>query len=140
MKKRIVVCLILLVMLLVLAACGSPAEDAMFKVSGLANVSFSAQSLGSIESVDVEFTEKDDSVTTYTGFPMAAVIELAGVSDYSTVTMIAGDEYSAEVTAEELTACIDCIVALDGEGGWRTVMPGFSGKQQVKDLVELNVQ
>jgi hypothetical protein len=140
MKKRLVVGILMLVMLFAVAACGNAANDAMFKISGLASVSFSAQSLGSIESVDVEYTEKDGSVSNYTGFPIAAVIELAGISDFSNITMIASDDYSAEVTADELADCADCIVALDGDGGWRTVMPGFSSKQQVKDLVELNIQ
>lgn len=140
MKKRLILGMLISVMLFAVAACGKAANDAMFKVSGLANVSFSAQSLGSIESMDVEYTEKDGSVSNYTGFPIAAVIELAGITDFSTITMIASDDYSAEVTADELTACADCIVALDGEDGWRAVMPGFSGKQQVRDLVELNIQ
>ena len=140
MNKRLILGMLISVMVFAVAACGNAANDAMFKVSGLANVSFSAQSLGSIESMDVEYTEKDGSVSNYTGFPIAAVIELAGITDFSTITMIASDDYSAEVTADELAACADCIVALDGEGGWRTVMPGFSGKQQVRDLVELNIQ
>jgi hypothetical protein len=140
MKKRLILGMLISMMLFAVAACGKAANDAMFKVSGLANVSFSAQSLGSIESMDVEYTEKDGSVSNYTGFPITAVIELAGITDFSTITMIASDDYSAEVTADELTACADCIVALDGEGSWRTVMPGFSGKQQVRDLVELNIQ
>ena len=141
MKTKKIISLIVLGMSIILTSCGgATSDDAMFNITGMADVSFSSQSLGSIESMDVEYTEKDGSITTFTGFPMASVIDLAGISDYSTVTMIAVDAYTAEVTADELAACETCIVALDNEGAWRTVMPGFSGKLQVKDLVELKIQ
>jgi len=140
MNKKLVLSLILTALMVAVAACGGSKEETTFKVSGLAEVSFSAQSLSSIEMVAVEYTEKDGSVNTYNGYPLTAVIALAGISDFSLVTMRAADGYSADVTADELAPCLECIVALDDEGNWRTVMPGFSGKQQVKDLVELDIQ
>ena len=140
MNKKFIISFILLALMVATAACSGNKDEAIFKVSGLADVSFNAQSLGSIDKVEVEYTEKDGSVATYSGFPLNEVFALAGVTDFSTVNMLAEDGYSAEVTVDELTSCSECIIALDDDGNWRTVMPGFSGKQQVKDLIELIIQ
>lgn len=139
MNKKIFVGLLIAAVALLSVACGGK-DEPVFSLSGVVEASFTGQSLEAMEPIEVEFTEKDGSVSAFTGVPIAALLSESGVSDYSKVTMIASDGYSAEVTAEELSACSDCVVAPDGEGGFRTVMPGFSGKLQVKDLVELKVE
>ena len=140
MKKKIFVGLIFATIAILSAACNAASDEPAVIISGLVDTTISAESLKGMDMVDVEFTEKDDSVTTYTGVKIVDVLDSAGVSDFSVLTMIASDDYAADVTADELATCENCIIASDGEGGWRSVLPGFSGKLQVKNLIELAVQ
>jgi len=140
MKKKIVVGLIFSAVAILSAACSGASDEPAVIISGLVDTTISAESLKSMDMIDVEFTEKDDSVSTYTGVKIVDVLDSAGISDFSVLTMIASDDYAADVTADELAACENCIIAPDGEGGWRSVLPGFSGKLQVKNLIELAVQ
>jgi len=53
--------------------------------------------------------------------------------------MVASDGYSAEITYEELNPCNKCIIAFQENDGLLAVMPDFSSKLQVKDLIELQI-
>jgi hypothetical protein len=61
-------------------------------------------------------------------------------ADATSVVFVADDGYTAEITLEELNACPDCIVSFRNQGGFSTVMPDFSGKLQVKGVVEIQVK
>jgi len=37
-------------------------------------------------------------------------------------------------------SCADCIVSFREQGGFSTVLPGFSSKAQVKGVVEIQVK
>ena len=39
-----------------------------------------------------------------------------------------------------MMACEDCIVSFRNQGGFSIVMPGYSGKLQVKGVVEIQVK
>jgi ketol-acid reductoisomerase len=52
---------------------------------------------------------------------------------------VASDGYSAEITYEELSACSKCIITFLENYGLLAVMPDFSSKLQVRDLIELQI-
>jgi hypothetical protein len=53
---------------------------------------------------------------------------------------VADDGFTGEVTLAEVQVCTDCIVSFQNDGGFSMVMPGFSGKAQVKSVIEIKVQ
>lgn len=138
--------MILLAMLIVscapqaLPAVAEPvAAEAALTLSGPATgVSWTMEDLQGLPATETDYTNKDGETTTYTGVPISALLAEAGVESFKSLTLVAADEYSAEVTSEELAGCEKCIVAFDN-GSLRSVMPDLSGKLQVKDLVEIQI-
>ena len=102
-------------------------------------MSWTASDLEAMTQVEAEYTNKDGETTTFNGVAFSDLFADAGVSDYTSVTLVASDGYEAEVTADELSACANCLVAVD-DGSFRSVMPDMSSKLQVKGLVEIKVQ
>jgi len=151
MKKHIHVLLaVLAVFALLLAGCGEeapePAEsgggDAALTVSGAVDqeLSLSMDDLQGMETVDVEYTGKDDETEAYTGVPVNDLLSEAGLGgDASAVVFAASDGYEAELPLSDLEGCSDCVVAFDGDE-LRMVLPGLSGKVQVKGVVEIQVK
>jgi iron complex transport system substrate-binding protein len=76
---------------------------------------------------------------TYQGLPLTALMALLQPAG-DTVVFSASDGYSVKVPLSDVLACTDCMVALDGEGGLVTVMPGFESMNWVKDLTTIVVQ
>jgi hypothetical protein len=69
------------------------------------------------------------------------LLDEAGLNaDASAVVFVADDGYTAEISLEELQACLDCILSFRTQGGFSSVMPEFSGKLQVKGVVEIQVK
>jgi hypothetical protein len=60
--------------------------------------------------------------------------------DATTVFFVADDGYSADAPLAEIEACADCIVSFRNQGGFSIVAPGFSGKVQVKGVIEIQVE
>ena len=87
--------------------------------------------------MSADYTDKEGVTTTYEGVSLAAVLEDAGLSGSSEITMTSSDGYEASLTVDEVSACANCIVAFD-EDTLRTVMPDMSGKLNVKDLVKIS--
>jgi len=151
MKKHLHVLLaILTIFVLLLAGCGEgasvPAEseegDAALTVSGAVDqeLSLSMDDLQGMETVDVEYTGKDDETEAYTGVPVNDLLSEASLGgDASAVVFVASDGYEAELPLSDLEGCSDCVVAFDGDE-LRMVLPGFSGKVQVKGVVEIQVK
>lgn len=141
MNKKNVVIAALLALSLFVAACSAGASDEpVLAVSGVAEASFTQAQLEAFDKVPAEYEQKDGTVSEYSGPMIAEILSAAKASGYSTLTIVAADGYEAEVTSDELVACMDCILAYDSEDGWSAVMPGFSGKLQVKSVVELKAQ
>lgn len=124
----------LLIMLTLLAACAPAQETAVLTVGGQ---EYSQSDLEALGAISVDYTDKDGETTTYEGVLLSEVLNNAGV-DGETVTFTAADGYEAEMAMEDAMACSDCIVAFD-DGSLRIVMPEQTGKLQVKDVVEINV-
>jgi hypothetical protein len=144
---------IVLVLTFLLVGCASQEEGVpitseeegpdILKVSGAvsAETGFSEKDLRDLGTQDVEYTEKSGDVSTYTGVLIKDVLEEVGLNaDASSVVFVADDGYEAEATLEEVQGCSDCIVALQDDGSVKIVMPDFSGKLQVKGLVEIQVK
>ena len=80
-------------------------------------------------------------MSTHTGVPIAGLLNQAEpTSDAGVVVFMGDDGYTAEATLDEVINCTDCIVALLDQGGFNIVMPGFTGKLQVKSVVEIQVK
>ena len=150
MNKKFFLISILVVGMLISACATTQAETATEEVvvaaepvltlSGAAEASWTADDLKAMNQTSADYTDKDGNTTTYSGVLISDLLAAAGVADYAKLTLIASDDYSAEVTKDELSACTGCIVAFSDDGSLRSVMPDFSGKQNVKNLVEISVE
>lgn len=138
--KKIKVLLLSVMVVGLLAACGAKAETMpVLSITGLGDTSFSQEELEGMPMVDSNYTNKDGETTTYKGISLADLLVKSGVESYSQLNMIASDGYSASITFDELSGCAECVISY-GDDGWSSVMPDFSGKLQVKNVVELNVE
>lgn len=151
MSKKILKVTGLILVVLAMAACAAPAaeaveesapaaaDEAALAMTGAAEMSWTADDLGALTQVDADYTNKDGETTTFSGVSFSDLFAAAGVEDYASVILVASDGYEAEITADELSACANCIVAVDN-GSFRSVMPDMASKLQVKGLVEIKVQ
>jgi hypothetical protein len=154
--KRVVVVLSLLVVLVgLLTGCGGAAQqpaggsstggsaEVALKITGNVEkeMAWSEDEVRAMDTIEAESTNKDGETATYTGVPINALLELAGVkAGATTLVFVADDDYTAEATLAEVQGCADCIVSFRNQGGFSTVLPGFSGKLQVKGVVEIQVK
>jgi len=90
--------------------------------------------------VDSNYSNKDEEATVFSGISIVEILETQGIEEYSELTLIASDGYTARVSYDELSVCSECILSYSEDNNWSTVMPNFSGKLQVKDVVELSVK
>jgi hypothetical protein len=121
----------------------APAANVALKITGLVTneMAWTEDEVKAMETMTVQYTNKDGEIQDYTGVSLNALLELAGLSaDATAVALIADDGYSAEVTLADLQACAECIVSFRNQGGFSTVMPGFTGKEQVKGVIEIQVK
>ena len=122
-------------------ASTTPAPAApVLKLTGPAQeLAWTEEELKALGTIDVPYTGKDGTTTTYTGVLMSILLEAANCPADATLILVAGDGYTAEVAAADVATCADCIVAFDPEGGLRSVLPSQGGKAQVKGLVEIQI-
>ena len=124
-------------------AAGSIPANAALKVTGKVEteIGWTGEKLASFDMIESEYTNKDGETTVHSGVALNDLLGKAGVAaDAAAVVFVADDGYTSEVVLAELQACADCIVAFRDDGGLGTVMPGFSGKAQVKGVVEIQVK
>lgn len=145
-NKKYALFMILLLPALLLSACGGAAEQegpVALQVTGKV-VEEKSWTEGQVEAMDTMKAQRENKsgeLSTYTGVSVMSVLEEAGLEDdASSVVFVAGDGYEASVSVDELQACPDCILSFRNQGGFSAVMPGFSGKLQVKGVVELRVE
>ena len=122
---------------------GGIPDDAALKITGLVEqeIGWTEDQVKAMETMDAESTNKDGDTKTYTGVSINALLDLAKpTADAATVAYVADDDFTAEVMLAEVQACQDCIVSFRNQGGFSTVMPGFSGKLQVKGVVEIQLK
>lgn len=116
--------LFLIVLLpILIAACGAPNVDWELSICGEVEnpVNFTYKELAAMEMVDLndvlmEKSRGEDEVRSFSGVPIADLLEIAGApSDFSAVTAIAADGYAIEITKDEL---VDGIVAIKQSDKW----------------------
>jgi len=124
------------------AGGGIPANAALKITGNVTNeIGWTEEAVRAMDTIEAESTNKQGETKTYTGVPINALLELAGVQDgATTLTFVADDGYTAEVTLAEVQACQDCIVSFREQGGFSTVLPGFPGSLQVKGVIEIQVK
>lgn len=123
-------------------AAGVP-DDAAFKITGnvKTEVGWSEEKIRSMDTIEAESTNKDGETETYTGVRISDLLSKADPADgATTVFFVADDGYTADAPLAEIEACADCIVSFRNQGGFSIVAPDFSGKVQVKGVVEIQVQ
>ena len=116
------------------------AADAALTMSGLADAAWSLAGLQALPQSQSDYTNKDGETTNYSGVRFADLLAAAGVGDYAAVNLVASDGYAIEIDRARLDACGDCLVAISDDGSLRSVMPGFEGMFQVRNLVALEVK
>jgi len=124
-------------------AAGEVPAEAAFKVTGSVDseVGWSEADLKAMDTLDVDYTNRDGETITYTGVAINDLLDKAGVADGATaVVFVADDDYESELTLAEVQGCADCILAFCDGGGFSTVMPNFPGQAQVKGVVEIRVK
>ncbi|MCJ7694096.1 MAG: hypothetical protein MUO40_01590 [Anaerolineaceae bacterium] len=141
-KNSFDVILIVLLFSLVLSACTpTKTKEPALTVKGLVDRVFSLDDLKAFPQTSSDYTDKNNETTTYNGVAFGVIFDdLKLAADPVSVKMIAIDDYIGDVTFEELLACTDCIVAILEDGTLRSVLPGFSGKANVRDLIILDLQ
>ena len=148
MKRKSSLLVVVMASALLLAACGGkvaeaqPAavvSDAALVFSGSADAAWTVADLQALPVTAAEYTNKDGETTSYSGVSFADLFTSAGVESYSSVSLLAADDYAAELDQATLDACKDCIVAIQDDGSLKAVLPGMSSAVQVRDLVEVIV-
>jgi tungstate transport system substrate-binding protein len=117
--------------------------DIALRISGAVEqeMGWTEEQVRAMDTIEAESTNKAGETKTYTGVSINALLDEAGLqADASTIVYVADDGYSAEADLAEVQACADCIVSFRNKGGFSIVMPDFSGKLQVKGVVEIQVK
>jgi len=119
----------------------TPAATALKMTGPALEVSWTEDQLKALGTIDVDYTGKDGTTTTYTGVLITKLLEEAKApADAAGLVLVASDAYTVAIAMADVQGCADCIVAFDPAGGLRSVLPQLSGKSQVKNLVEIQVQ
>jgi hypothetical protein len=122
---------------------GAPSGEIALEITGNVKneMAWTEEEVRAMDTIEAERENKEGELSTYTGVPIKALLEEAGVpDDATTVTFVAEDEYTADADLTEVMACDDCIVSFRNRGGFSIVMPGYSGKLQVKGVVEIQIE
>jgi tungstate transport system substrate-binding protein len=94
-----------------------------------------------LPSLDVQSTNRQGQMETYTGVLIAELLRLAApAADAAAVVFVADDGSTAEAPLADLLACTDCILSFRSKGGFSSVLPGQPGSLQVKGVIELQVK
>jgi DMSO/TMAO reductase YedYZ molybdopterin-dependent catalytic subunit len=123
-------------------SAGGIPDNAALKITGNVGteMGWTGDKLRSFDPIEAEYTSKSGETSTYTGVAVTDLLTKAQPNDdATTVSLVADDGYAAELPLADVQGCSDCIVAFD-DAGLRVVMPGFSGKAQVKGVVEILVR
>jgi hypothetical protein len=150
MSKKVLLLGVLILLAGVLVGCGGAAGteggaggDVALKITGNVEkeMGWTEDEVRAMDTIEAESTNKEGETATYTGVPINALLDKAGVKSGATaVAFVADDDYTAEATLAEVQGCADCIVSFRNQGGFSIVMPGFSSKLQVKGVVEIQVK
>lgn len=83
----------------------------------------------------------EERVINAQGILLSEVLRQAGTAEFSTVTVTADDEYSAQVMAEEIAASDQVYLIQQEEGGMQLIVFGDNNsKRNVTNVVRISVQ
>ena len=149
LKRTLMLLGLAIIVIAALAGCGgtsgegAPSGEVALEVTGNVEneMAWTEEEVRSMDTVEAQRENKEGEMSTYTGVPIKSLLEEAGVpDDATTVTFVAEDDYTADVDLADVMACDDCIASFRNQGGFSIVMPGYSGKLQVKGVVEIQVE
>lgn len=151
------IALLVVLLPMALAACGSgaPSVDWQLQVAGDVSepTTFSYKELANMPQVDLtdimmERSHGEDEYTSWSGVPLAEIFDRVGAPpDYVAITALAADGYAIEISRDELEGGI---VALQQGGEWiatsdadhgpiRLVCPNTPANRWVFQLTEIQV-
>ena len=157
MTKKNTALLTIVLLMAFLVGCGPKAPDVdwTLKISGevttpleLSFADLAAMDQIELKDILMEKTTGDDLITSWSGVSLDEILTKAGAdADYVSITAIASDGYSIEITKEELTGAI--IALKDGEewiaeietdkGPIRMVAPSTPANRWVYAINEIQV-
>jgi DMSO/TMAO reductase YedYZ molybdopterin-dependent catalytic subunit len=157
MTKKNTALLTIVLLMAFLVGCGPKAPDVdwTLKISGevMTPLDLSFADLAAMDQIELkdilmEKTTGDDVITSWSGVSLDEILTKAGAdADYVSITAIASDGYSIEITKEELTGAI--IALKDGEewiaeietdkGPIRLVAPSTPANRWVYAIMELQI-
>ncbi|MGD8243627.1 MAG: molybdopterin-dependent oxidoreductase [Anaerolineae bacterium] len=150
LKTRLMLTALSIMLLGVLVGCagasggeGESSGGVALRITGNVDneMAWTEDQVRSMNTIDAQRENKEGEMSTYTGVPIRALLDQSGVSeDAAMVSFVAEDEYTADVELTEVQTCEHCIVSFRNQGGFSIVMPGYSGKLQVKGVVEIQVE
>lgn len=150
-KKSIVIGLLLAMVLVIMGCAQAVTEQAPPEGPAAAALAFTGKvgsetswtmaDLQAMDAISVETTNKDGATIQSTGVKLLDLINEVGLQDgVISLTFVGSDGYEAQVDVAEIQACTECIVAIQDDGTLNTVLPGLSGKAQVKGVVEIRAE
>jgi DMSO/TMAO reductase YedYZ molybdopterin-dependent catalytic subunit len=144
----------LIVIALLVSACGAPKEDWDLAISGAVEtpLTLSYADLVGMPQTDLndilmQRSRGEDTIESWSGVPLSEILAEAGAGSPAGVTAVAADGYAVEVSADELQ---DGIIALKQNGEWiaksdpehgpiRLVTPKTPANRWVFQLAEIRV-
>jgi len=117
-------------------------SDATLLISGLleTEATFTWADLQAMDVKTMESEHPKQGMQTNTGVCLKTLLAGLGMKDEAqALVFVASDGYQAEVSLAELQPCVGCLVAFDEDGTFKMVMPGFSSKAWVSDVVQIHV-
>jgi DMSO/TMAO reductase YedYZ molybdopterin-dependent catalytic subunit len=122
-RKKSIVWLSLIILPLLISACGAPNVDWELSITGEVSnpMTFTYKELADMPQVDLSdvYMEKsrgEDEVRSFSGVELSLLLEETGApDDFSSITAYAADGYAIDISKDEL---VDGIVALKDSSEW----------------------
>ncbi len=123
------------------AGASEPAGDTVLTFTGkVENVlTLSRADLEGMDVIELTTEHPKKGEQTYTGVLLSTLLEQAKPSDDTTLSIIASDAYTVDISISDIRACADCMIAFDGDI-LRMVMPGMESNFWVKDVVCIEIK
>jgi hypothetical protein len=118
-----------------------PAGEPLLDVTGMVELelTITEADLQDIGKVTQTVEHPKNGPTEYTGVYLNIVLDKANAMEgANTLRMTASDGYSADVPLADVQACVDCMIAVDGQT-LTMVMPGMASQAWVKDVIKLEL-
>lgn len=125
------------------SATGAAPTAAPLAIGGMVDtpLTLALADFNALQQVAIKAKDRDGAEQTYTGVPIATLLERAGVKSGATkLIFTGGDGYTAEVTLADLKGDADAIIAADANGAFRDIVPSQMPKVWVKGLTKIDVQ